>query len=331
MGWIHYLAAKNLRNGKYTSFVSSDPVKRAGDWRGIQGNFGPPGEKIDVSPLTSYANFNDLLNNPEIDLIDLCTPTPHHPEQAIAALLAGKHVLVEKPIALSLEDADRMIAAANKANRMLMVAHVLPFIPEFQYVLQVVQQNNYGKLQGGQFKRIISQPDWSAAISDHAKTGGPAIDLHIHDTHFIQLLLGKPIQVTSRGIIQNGSVEYLITQYEFKNSPEKFSPVVSSACGALAMNGRPFTHGFELYFEKATLTYESGVQPLTIIEKDNIVVPKIDATDPVGGFTQELQMAVDAVAQHKLPSYLQGQLARDALALCKMECQSVQENRSISW
>src|SRR5438876_6563964 len=106
MGMIHYLAAQKLRDAKVTALCSRDPKKLAGDWRGIQGNFGPPGEVMDLGGLKKYDRLDALLADPEIDLVDVCTPTLQHPAMALAALKAGKHVLVEKSIALDPKDAD---------------------------------------------------------------------------------------------------------------------------------------------------------------------------------------------------------------------------------
>ena len=79
-----------------------------------------------------------------------------------------------------------------------MVAHVLPFFPEFAFAAEAIRGGTYGKLLGGHFKRVISRPDWSADIGDAAKTGGPAVDLHIHDTHFIGLVCRRAGARSSR-------------------------------------------------------------------------------------------------------------------------------------
>lgn len=69
-----------------------------------------------------------MLDDPNIDMVDICTTTDQHAPMAIAALKAGKHVLVEKAIALSTAQADKMIETAHKTGKILMVAHVLPFL-----------------------------------------------------------------------------------------------------------------------------------------------------------------------------------------------------------
>src|SRR4051794_26690772 len=124
MGMIHYLAAHKLRGARVTAIHTRDPKKLAGDWRGIHGNFGPAGTQMALGKVQRYDDFDELLADPDIDLVDICTPTYLHPPMAIAALKAGKHVLVEKAIALDTRDADVMVKAARSAGKFLMVAHV---------------------------------------------------------------------------------------------------------------------------------------------------------------------------------------------------------------
>ncbi len=329
MGMIHYLAAEKLKGARVAAIHTRDPKKLAGDWTGIKGNFGPTGTKMDLGKVKPYARYEDLLADPSIDLVDICTPTYLHEEMAVAALKAGKHVLVEKAIALEIKQADSMVKAAQKAGKLLMVAHVLPFIPEFAFAAQAVKGGEYGKLLGGHFWRIISRPDWSADIGDASKTGGPAIDLHVHDTHFIGLIAGVPGKVFSSGLVNpDGSVQYLTTNYLYGDT----GPALSCSSGAVAMNGRPFVHGFQIYLEKATLVYELGTNPLTVIlNEGKPKTAKLRGGDgELSAFSMELQVAVDGVKQGKEPALLSGQLARDALALCHKECQSVRTGKVVA-
>jgi predicted dehydrogenase len=327
MGWIHYLAAQNLKNAKLAAVCSRDAKKLGGDWRGIRGNFGPPGEIVDLSSIKRFASLDEMLADPDIDLIDICNPTQQHAATAIAALKAGKHVLVEKAIALDPEAADRMLAAAKQSGKLLMVAHVLPFFPEFQFAAEAVRQGRFGRLLGGQFKRVISKPDWSAEIGDAAATGGPAVDLHIHDTHFIGLIARVPKAVFSCGTVENGVVTHLTTNSLYRDG----GPAIAASSGAIAMKARPFVHGFELYLEKATLVYESGTCPLMVLHADGQTEqPKLGSGDPIEAFTTEIQTAVDGVAAGKMPDLLSGQLARDALVMCLKECESVRTGRVVA-
>jgi predicted dehydrogenase len=329
MGMIHYLAAQRLCGARVKALCSRDGKKLAGDWRGIRGNFGPAGTHMDLADLRHYKGMDDILADPCVDLIDLTTPTDRHAEMALAALKAGKHVLVEKPIALDPKDADAMVKAAARAGRLLMVAHVLPYFPEFGFAAATVRGGAHGKLLGAHFKRVIAKPDWSAAIGDAPRTGGPAVDLHVHDTHFISLVAGVPGRVFSTGLANaDGSVEYLTTQYLYGEG----GPAVSCSSGAVAMKGRPFVHGFEIYLERATLVYDSGATPLTVLTADGKSrMPKLKGdADPVSAFAAELQAAVDGVAAGKEPDVLSGRLARDALALCHRECQSVRTGKVVA-
>jgi predicted dehydrogenase len=209
-----------------------------------------------------------------------------------------------------------------------MVAHVLPFFPEFAFAAAAVQSGEHGKLLGAHFKRVISRPDWSSDIADASKTGGPAVDLHIHDTHFIGLLAGVPARVFSSGVVGwGGAVEYLTTQYLYAAG----GPVISCSSGAVAMSGRPFVHGFEIYLEKATLEFESGTTPLTVFTGDlKAKQPRLRSTsDPLAAFAAEIRAAVESVMSGRESHFLSGQLARDALALCHRECQSVRTGRAV--
>jgi predicted dehydrogenase len=328
MGMIHYLAARRLQGARVEAICSRDEKKLAGDWRDIRGNFGPRGELMDLSALRKYRRLDELLADPDIDLVDICNPTHLHPETAIAALRAGKHVLVEKAIALEPRDADAMVEAAYKAGRLLMVAHVLPFFPEFAFAARLIRSGEYGKVVGGHFKRVISRPDWSADIGDASKTGGPAVDLHIHDTHFIGLICGVPGHVFAVGTTEGSAVTYLTTSYLYGPG----GPAITCSSGAVAMKAREFVHGYEIYLERATLTYESGTCPLTVLHADgHMERPTLGGMDdPITAFAAELQAAVEGVDSGREPDLLSGKLARDALVMCHCECESVRTGKMIA-
>src|SRR5262245_42402565 len=144
MGMIHYLASRKLKGAEVVAICSRDEKKLAGDWRDIRGNFGPRGEIMDLSRLKKYRRLEDMLADPVLDMIDVCSPTLLHPESALKWLAAGKHVIVEKAIALESAEADAMVAAARKAGKLFMVAHVLPFFPEFAFAAQAIRGGAFG-------------------------------------------------------------------------------------------------------------------------------------------------------------------------------------------
>ena len=334
MGMIHYLASRRVPGAQVVALCSRDPKKLAGDWTSIQGNFGPRGTQMDLSGLALYDDYADMLADPQIHLVDLCVPNDLHGRLAVQALDAGKPVLVEKPIALTTEEADAMVGAATDAGKLLMVGHVLPFVPEFAFAWDAVQSGRYGALRAAHFRRVISKPDWSNEVADQTKSGGPAIELHIHDTHFVSLLCGIPRAVYSRGVVDRGVVVHLTTQYLY-DTPNL---AVSCVSGALSQNGRPFTHGFEIYLDEATLAFEFAnlggqghvATPLSVIKPNGTVDrPELGSGDPVDGFVLELTAATEAVASNRPSRPLSAELARQALRLCLAEIESVEMGRAV--
>src|SRR5262249_56632245 len=124
---------------------------------------------------------------------------------------------------------------------------------------------------------------------DALRPRGPAVDRHVHDTPCIRLVGGVPGRVFSTGVIENGAVQYLTTQYLYGPG----GPCVSCSSGAVAMKAREFVHGYEIYLEKATLVYESGTAPLTVLHADGRAErPEVPGGgDPLAAFTTELQAA----------------------------------------
>lgn len=339
MGWTHFSGAmkftdagqitgSKLKGGTVTAICTRSAEKLIGDWRSIQGNFGPRGAKLDLTNIGAFDNYHEMIADPNIDLIDVCLPNDRHEDVVIAALEGGKHVLVEKPIAVDPKSADRMVAVARKTGKLLMVAHVLPFFPEFKFAAEAIESGKYGKLRAAHFRRVISAPKWSGDMSDFRKLGGWGIDLHIHDNHFISLACGVPQQVFSRGLLEDGFVNHVHTQYVYDDG----SIAVSAVSGGIAADGLAFGHGFEIFLEKATLMYSAGTlagnwcadRPLTVVEKGKARQPKLKGgTEWCSAFTSELQTAVDAVKSGQVPRLLSGDLARDALKLCHAEARSI--------
>lgn len=331
MGMIHYLAYQKVRGAKIAAICTRDKKKLAGDWRGIQGNFGPPGTVMDLGSIARYERWQDLLADPTIDLVDVCLPPKLHIDMTVAALRAGKHVICEKPIALTVADARRMVKAAQTAGKQLFIAHVLPFVPEYAYVRQLAVSGQYGRPLGGHFKRIIADPLWLKDFYDPAAVGGPVVDLHIHDAHFIRLLWGMPVAVQSTGRPRGEVVEFINTQFVFAD--ERVN--VTATSGIIPQQGRSFTHAFEVYFERATVIYDSAVfngqamvgTPLTVLTSTGKVLrPKLREVD---GFVAELTEAVQHIRSGQPSDLLAGELALDALTLCQKETESALKKRSV--
>jgi predicted dehydrogenase len=333
MGMIHYLAYQKSSRAQVTAICSRDEKKLAGDWTGIQGNFGPPGTQMELGDIARHRTLEALLADSNVDVVDLCLPPAMHAEAAVKSLKGGKHVLCEKPMALTTTEAQKMIKAATAAGKQLMIGHVLPFFPEYAFARRVIASGEYGKFLGGHFKRIIADPLWLKDFYDPHQVGGPVIDLHIHDAHFIRLVCGMPKQVFTRGRVRGDVVEFIDSQMMFDDP----SLVVTAASGVIAQQGRPFTHGFEIYLERATLLYDFSVlegqpvlsMPLTVLSNGSVTRPELGSGDPVDAFVAELDEMAGAIEDAKPSTILGGDLARDALVLCHKQCQSVITGRQV--
>ena len=109
-------------------------------------------------------------------------------------------------------------------------------------------------------------------------------------------------------------------------------PAVTCSSGAVAMKARPFVHGYEIYLDKATLVYESGTCPLTLLKADGTSEqPRLaGGDDATTAFTLEIQAAIEGVRTGSEPDLLSGKLARDALVLCYRECESVKTGKPVA-
>lgn len=333
MGMIHYLSYQKVRGIKVKALCEKGYTNRlTGDWRDIKGNFGPPGTKMDLSGVDTYTEFDEMLDDKSIDLIDITLPPGLHAPIACKALQAGKHVFSEKPMSLTTAGCRQMQRAAEKADRMLMVGHVLPFFPEYAKARQIIESGRYGKLLGGSFKRVISDPLWLPDFYNPDRIGGPMLDLHIHDAHFIRLLFGMPKSVSSQGRMRGEVVEYFHSQFQFEDP----SIVVSATSGVINQPGRGFTHAFEIHLEKATLLMDFAViddepcqlMPLTVLpHKGKANRPALGDGDPVHAFAAEIKEVARCVKSGETSAILGSDLARDAIILCHKQTESVRKRK----
>jgi predicted dehydrogenase len=145
-------------------------------------------------------NIDRILQDDTIDAIDNCLPTPEHRPLTEAALAAGKHVLLEKPIALTDMDAAALVAAGDASDRVFMMAHVLRFWPEYVELQKRASNGSLGELRSGLAYRRQPFPAWSALFARSDLTGGAIIDMMIHDIDALNWVFGTPQSVTANGI-----------------------------------------------------------------------------------------------------------------------------------
>ena len=151
MGWIHYLAYRKVPGVAVAAICDKVPKRLAGDWTDIKGNFGPPGEQIDVAAMQTYTELEQLVADPDLDLVDICLPPFLHADAAILALRAGKHVFCEKPMSLTTGECQRMVEAAQASGKQIFIGHVLPFFPEYAHA-RADRQRSVRQAAGRQFQ-----------------------------------------------------------------------------------------------------------------------------------------------------------------------------------
>ena len=329
MGWIHWLAYRQTPGVEVSAICTPEKERLAGDWTAIKGNFGPPGEKVDLSGIDTYESFDQMLEQESLDLIDICLPPAMHADAVVRAAAAGKHVFCEKPLSLNLADCDRAMAACQEHDRLLMVGQVLPFFTEFQFARETIESGKYGRLLGGEFKRVISDPLWLKSFYDPKIIGGPLFDLHVHDAHFIRLLFGMPKSVNCCGRIRGEVVEYCNSIFHFPD------PSIAVICtmGVINQQGRPFLHGYEIHLEKATIQFEFAalaepnppeISPVKVFtENGDVIFPKLSDGDPVHAFGREIKEVADCLKKAQPSKILAGKLARDAIEICEMQAQQL--------
>jgi predicted dehydrogenase len=168
-------------------------------------------------------DYEDLLKNPDIDIIDICLPTYLHEEYLLKAANAGKHIICEKPLTLTLESANRIVDAVTRNNVRLFVAHVLRFWPEYQLMKSYSETDKLKDIEIVHASRLGQAPAWSSWFQDPDKSGGALFDLHIHDIDFVYYLLGQVDTVYAVGTKnKDGAWDHVMTTLTFKNKSKAF-------------------------------------------------------------------------------------------------------------
>lgn len=147
----------------------------------------------------AVADDRAILDDPTLDAISITVPTPLHPMYTIAALEAGKHVLTEKPLALTADACRPILDAHARTGRILMVAHVLRFWPEYVVLVDLVQSGALGRPLAATAIRLSPPPGWADWFTDPAISGGAVLDMCIHDFDALNWLLGTPHSILARG------------------------------------------------------------------------------------------------------------------------------------
>ncbi len=256
MGRMHYAQWKARPDAEVVAVCDANP-NIVQDTQKAVGNIAGAADQVDFDAMQLYSDYNRFIAEADLDAISLTLPTFLHPNFSIKALEAGLHVLCEKPMALTIDECQRMIAAAAKAKKVLMIGHCVRFWPEYAATRQIVAEGQYGRVIAATFQRLGAAPAWGDWFKDDSRSGGVAMDLHIHDTDYVQYLLGMPAAVFSRQAkTPAGGAIHIATQYIYDDDK-----VVVAEGGWGMTPAFGFEMSFNIVLEKATISYDCTRAP----------------------------------------------------------------------
>ena len=335
MGMIHYLAWQRVKGARVTAIASRDEKKLAGDWRSIKGNFGPPGEQMDLTGIHTYAEL-DQPGQRSGDRSDRCLPAALPARRGDDRGPGGRQARAVRKTDRARFALRGQDGAGGRKSRAAIARR--PRAAVHGRVRHGLSTGQPAASTAGCWAAIsnalIAEPKWTPDFFDPARVGGPMIDLHIHDAHFIRLLCGMPRAVFTTGRLRDGVAELFTSQFLF-DDPRL---AVTATSGVIGQQGRSFTHGFEIHLERATLAYDFAVVgdqprqniPLTIFMADGKAVqPAVGASDPLDAFAAELGETVRSIRTGRASTLLSGSLARDALLLCEKQTASLAAGRLV--
>lgn len=251
-----------------------------------------------------YRDVDAMLDREEIDVVDVCTPTFLHKEHVMKALARGKHIITEKPIALTSADAKEMFDMAREKGVQLFVGQVLRFYKESQLLKELVEDGRYGMVLDAVFERLSACPRWAQGgwLFDKAKSGHLPFDLHIHDLDLMVSLFGKPeeFRFTSCG----GSDRDYKEQFRFFYRYQDFNVLAEAAWFNADI---PFTARWRVYFENAVvindgtsmIAYQFDREPLVFDTEEKIKIPTGINVPPTGVYLEELTHFMDCIRQNR--------------------------------
>ncbi len=245
-----------------------------------------------------YADGMELIEAGEVDVIDICLPTYLHAKYAIAAMEKVRSVFVEKPVALTNDEAKEMLAAQKKTGAYVQVGQVIRFWDEYVELKKIIESGVYGKVVNANFRRLSPRPDWGWEdwLLTNALSGGAAQDLHVHDVDYVLSVFGKPEKFyTVKNRIGEGN-SYVNTLMQYADS-------VIGVEGTWDLPGNyPFTASFRVVFEKAVianlggkfLLYKVGAAEEIKIEKKELATSNVGGNiSDLGGYYNELLYFTD--------------------------------------
>ena len=267
-----------------------------------------------------FGDVDELIEKADFDLADVCLPTFLHKNVSIKLLEAGKHVLCEKPMALSSADCLEMISAADTAKRGLMIAQCLRYEPCYLYLKECFESKMFGDLKYVTMYRLSEYPRWSPAFADNNVTGGCALDTHIHDIDVARHIFGDPASVSATEFVKMPFCQHINSRLDYNGFK-----VLAECCWDEA-RAKPFEAGYRAFFENATLVcegedvtvYENGKEPYAaeftkkdrIVEEIRSMLDAIDSEEGCGALASGAYKSVVLIERLRESAAAEGQTVK---------------------
>jgi predicted dehydrogenase len=317
---------KLTQKAKVVALCDKEADRRAGDWSQVGGNVADAqGTKRNLGDIRQFADWRELVADPQVQMVDICVPTYLHAEMAIAALQTGKHVLCEKPMALTVEQCDKVLAAATKARGRFMIAQCIRFWPECVYLKQAVDDGRFGRLKALNLRRQASTPTYSCDnwLLDPKLSGGAILDLHVHDTDWALHLLGTPQMITAQTCDRDGSTDRVHSLWHYR--PDLVVQIEGFWDMPPAFG---FNMGFTARFENATVLFElTSGKPLTVLKQDGST--ETPAMAPNDGYFNEIDYFLGCIDRKAGPTISTPAESREAVRMAMLEKESARTGQSV--
>ena len=246
-----------------------------------------------------YGDGIELIENADVDVIDICLPTYLHAKYALMAMDKVKYVFVEKPVALTVMEANALIEKSAKTGAQVQVGQVIRFWDEYVELKKIIASEKYGKVINANFRRLSPRPLWGYEnwLLNSELSGGAGQDLHIHDVDYVLSVFGKPETFYSVKNAIGETNSYVATVL-------KYNDMAVSVEGTWDLpQSYPFTATFRVVFEKAVVENAGGKLMLytdegasqIVIEKQNVLGEgyKGGNVSDLGGYYNELCYFID--------------------------------------
>ncbi|MFA9479805.1 Gfo/Idh/MocA family protein [Phycisphaerales bacterium AB-hyl4] len=321
MGGTHLDVYAKHPSANVVAISDANPDRLSGKEKAAGNIEGQAKGGIDYSAMKKYADGMELIADPDVALVDICLPTPMHRKFAEAAFAAGKHVMIEKPLANTAADAKAIADAAAKAKGLAMVGMCMRFWPGWDWLKQAIDEQTYGKVLAAHFRRVTSHPG-GPFYSDGKASGGAILDLHVHDTDFVYYCFGMPSAVYSRGYTTvTGQPDHVVTQYIYGDPAKGEGPMATAEGGWALAEGFGFSMQFTVNFEKATVVFDIGAS-------DPVTLHKGGKSEPVKvaagmGYEHEIAYLLDCIENNRKPERVTVADAAESLKIVEAERKSI--------